>query len=210
MKKKIIIIGGGGHTRVLIDILSFSKEMNFVGFTDLEPKKGVGIKYLGDDRIIEKYSKNDVFLVNGIGSVGVPARRENVYEKFKKLGYKFHAVIHPETVISSKIDLGEGVQVMAGAVVNTGTIVGNNTIINSSSTIDHDCKIGDHCHISPGVILSGSVTIGNCSHIGTGAVVIQRIKIAEHVLVGAGSVVVEDIASNQTVFGVPAKVHKKR
>ena len=208
-KKKIIIIGGGGHARVLKEILDIPGQFEIIGFTDLEPKDNKGIKYLGKDKVVEKYSLKDVLLVNGIGSVELPTKRQEIYERFKMLGYGFCSVIHPKAIVSSGVNLAEGVQIMAGVVINTGVSLSENVIVNTSVTIDHDCSIGAHTHIAPGVTRSGGVVIGKGCHIGTGVVVIQGIKIGEHTVVGAGSLVVENISSKVTAFGVPAKIREQ-
>ncbi len=205
---KVILISAGGHARVLKEILSLSGQFDIVGFTDLEPKVIVGLKYLGDDTAIQRYSADEILLVNGIGSVGLPVRRQEVFEELKGKGYRFASVIHPQSVISADTNIGEGVQIMAGVVINLGTIIGENVIINTSASIDHDCQIDAHSHIAPGVVISGGANIGRSCHIGTGAVIVQGITIGDNVVVGTGSVVIEDIPSGVTTFGVPAKIKR--
>ena len=189
--EKIIIIGGGGHSRVLLDILALEKA-RVLGFSDLKEKKDIGIKYLGDDRaILKKYPAKDVVLVNGVGSVRLPQERQKIYERFKVLGYRFRPVVHPQSVRSSNIVLGEGVQIMAGVVINPGVKIAEDVIVNTSASIDHDCRIGAHTHIAPGVVVSGEVIIGKGCHVGIGAKIRQGTKIGDHVFIKMGAVVVE-------------------
>ncbi|MDD3296578.1 MAG: acetyltransferase [Candidatus Omnitrophica bacterium] len=208
--KKVIILGGGGHARSLKEALDICGQFNIIGFTDLKPVDIKGLIYLGNDSAIKGYSPQEIFLVNGIGSVTQPYKRRKIYDKFKSQGYNFLSVIHPKAIVSLESQLSEGVEVMAGVVINTGVVLGENVIINTSAVIDHDCRIGAHTHISPGVTLSGGVRIGDCSHIGSGATVIQGVNIGDEVIVGAGGVVVNDIPSKVTVVGIPAKIYKKK
>ena len=207
-KRKIVIVGGGGHARVLLDILRLRKQV-ITGYTDVKVRAPMPLKYLGDDAaFIKKHSPREVVLVNGIGSVGLPQARREVYERFKKAGFVFLSVIHPRAVIASDAVLGEGVQAMAGTVVNTGARAGENVIINTLSSVDHDSNIGAHTHIAPGVTVCADVHIGEGCHAGTGAKFIQGLRIGDGVLICAGAVVVKDIASHQQAAGVPARVRK--
>lgn len=208
--KPIIILGGGGHARVVRNVLRCAGA-SVLGFVDIDvqKKKLNDLLRLGDDSVILEYDQDEVLLANGLGSVGLPGARLNRYIWFKEKGYIFTQVIHPETVIADDVALGEGVQVMAGAVVQPGTSIGNNTIINTRSSVDHDCEIGAHVHIAPGVTLSGQVTIGERSHIGTGTSIIQGMRVGSGSLVGAGSVVIHPVADDSKVWGVPAKAQDK-
>ena len=205
---KYIIIGAGGHGRVALDAL-LCLESEIIGFTEHDTSLcGAlvdGVSIIGDDDSVLRYATDEVLLVNGIGSVGSTARRQEVYERFKAKGYRFATVIHPSAVVSSRAILGEGVQVLAGAVINTGVRIGDNTIINTRASIDHDVVIGNHVHIAPGVTVSGGVTVEDGTHIGTGASIIQGVHIGAGVIIGAGSVVLHDIAAGSKVYGVPAK-----
>ena len=206
----IIIIGGGGHAKVIADIL-FACRKNVLGFVDKDPRKStlLGLNRLGDDDLIRNYNPQQVMIANGLGSVGPPGVRKECFIELKERGYEFVECIHPSAVVSPFARLGEGIQVMAGAVIQPGVTIGDNSIINTRASIDHDCKIGAHVHIAPGVTLSGDVTVRDRSHVGTGASVIQGVKIGEDCLVGAGAVVVGDVGANQKVMGVPARARKK-
>ena len=201
-KKSIIVIGGGGHARVLINILQ-TQRFKILGYTDLEEKNGLAVPYLGNDADVRKnYKKEQVHLVNGVGSVKLPAQRKKVYEDYKKLGYVFLSVIHPRAIISRGVTLKEGVQINAGAVINTGTVVEEDVIVNTLASVDHDCIIGAHTHIAPGVTVSGGVRIGQCCHIAIGAKIIQGIHIGDNVFVPAGAVVVENAGDNTKAEGL--------
>ena len=204
--KNIIIIGGGGHARVLRDTLDTCGGYNILGYTDLRPSPQMDVDYLGgDDAVARRYKPVEVYLANGIGSVRLPVLRQSVYERFKKDGFLFVTVTHPDAVVSGRAQLAEGVQVMAGAVVNTGAEIGENVVINTLSGVDHDCIIGAHTHIAPGVTLSGGVRIGPGSHVGTGAKIIQGVHIGAGALIGAGAVVIDHVPAGEKRVGVPGK-----
>lgn len=208
MNRPIIIIGAGGHARVVIAAL-IASQREIIGILDPAPmlidRSILGIDVIGDDNIIDKYDPEMVELVNGVGSVSSPTRRRDIYLKFKEKGYSFTRVIHPTAIIASDVHTGEGSQVMVAAVIQTGCIIGDNVIINTGAIVDHDCNIGANTHIAGGVVLSGGVEVGNMVHIGTAATIIQGIKIGEKAIIGAGAVVVENVPSNVRVAGVPAR-----
>lgn len=192
----VIVIGAGGHARVLLEALRRSGT-KVLGVVDADPsavdEKKLKAPLLGSDNIVFKHDPARVRLVNGVGSVRVSPRRQAVFERFKKHGYSFAAVVHPSAVVAEDVKLGEGAQIMAGVVLQSGVVIGVNAIVNTSASVDHDCVIGDHAHVAPGVTLSGDVRVGRGAHLGTGAKVIQGISIADDRLVRAGSVVLKDV-----------------
>lgn len=211
MSVPVIILGAGGHAKVLIEALLASSAV-ITGVVDpnlkLAESSILGVQVLGGDEVVNEFPPSEIQLVNGLGSVGFPVKRQQIFERFTSMGYNFATVIHPSVVIASDVVMGEGVQIMAGAVIQPGCIVGDNAIINTRASVDHDCNIGNHVHIAPGVTLSGGVTVGEASHIGTGATVIQGINIGGGCVIGAGALVLKDVPSFITVVGVPAKMVK--
>lgn len=205
----VIILGGGGHARVLIESLRLTS-VPIVGIADSDPdlhgKCVDGIAVIGDDDCVRQYAVDEVLLVNGVGSVSVPAVRIRLFERYAGSGYHFATVVHPAALIAQGVRIGEGAQIMAGAIIQPGCCIGLNAIVNTGAVVDHDCFIGDHAHIAPGVTLSGGVRVGDKAHVGTGATVIQGIGIGTGSVVGAGAVVVRDIPAGVTAFGIPAKV----
>ncbi len=207
-KRPVVIIGGGGHAGVLISTLRVLRR-EIIGMLHPDPvligRTVAGIHVLGNDDKITDYGADAIELVNGVGSISLPAKRRDVFVKFKALGYTFAAVFHPGTIATNDVLWGEGVQIMAGAVIQNGCVIGDNAIINTGSILDHDCMVGEHVHIAPGAVLSGGVTVGPMTHVGTGATVIQGIRIGQGAVIGAGSVVVDDVPAYAQVAGVPAK-----
>jgi sugar O-acyltransferase (sialic acid O-acetyltransferase NeuD family) len=204
----IILLGAGGHAKVLIDALRL-QSTEILGIVDLDPnKKGLefmGVPIIGNDTEVMKYPPQKIRLVNGIGSVCVSSLRRQLFESFNCKGYQFESVIHPSAIIANQVTLSEGVQIMAGVVIQAGCQIGVNAIINTGSLVDHDCLIGRHVHIAPGVVISGGVVVDENAHIGTGAVIIQDVRVGSNSLVAAGAVVTRGVSSNLTVAGVPAR-----
>jgi UDP-perosamine 4-acetyltransferase len=204
----VIILGAGGHSKVLIDALRL-RSVEILGIVDVDPnKKGLelmGVPIIGNDEELMKYPPQKIRLVNGIGSVRVRSSRRQLFKKYKCNGYQFEKVIHPSAIIGNKVILSEGVQIMAGVVIQAESQIGVNSIINTGSLVDHDCQIGCHVHISPGVVLSGGVVVEDNAHIGTGAIIIQGMRVGANSLVAAGAVVTRDVLSGITVVGLPAR-----
>jgi len=202
MTHPVIVIGGGGHARVVIDALRATGR-NILGVCDphLTPGSDLnyGVKVLGGDEVFASYDGAEVELANGIGSTGRPALRRDIFDRFVESGFDFTSVVHPSAIVAGDVILKPGVQIMAGVVVQTGAVIEHNTIINTAAGVDHDCHIGAHNHIAPGVTLSGSVKTGDMVHIGTGACVIQNISIGSDCFIAAGCIVVADLAGNSTL-----------
>jgi len=209
MKESILVIGAGGHASVLVDALLTLNHVEVIGLVDLNldrvGQSVLGINIIGDEKLIQNYSPEKIKLVNGIGSITIPERREVIYRRFKSLGYTFFSVIHPHAYVAKQVILGEGVQIMAGSVLQTGCVIGANSIVNTRTSVDHDCHIAEHVHLAPGVTLSGNVHIDTLTHVGTSATILQGIKIGNHCLIGAGSLVNRNIPNHSKVIGVPAK-----
>jgi sugar O-acyltransferase (sialic acid O-acetyltransferase NeuD family) len=203
----IIVIGGGGHAKVLISTLK-KNVFTIMGYTDNHDRGLLlGIPFLGDDRIFpDLIDKQKHFhAIVGVGKIDASQFRLNLQNRFESLGINFPLIISPNAVVNEEIVIGQGTVVFDGAVINSGTEIGRACILNTNCTIEHDCQIGDNVHIAPGATLSGGVIVGRNTLIGTGATVIQHLSICEKCLVGAGSTVVRDITIPGRYVGSPAK-----
>lgn len=197
--KNVIIIGAGGHARVIADIVRCRGD-RLVGFLDDHAKNAVGeIAVLGKTEDFASYP--DACFIIGIGNAAV---RRAAAEKME--GVQWYTAIHPAAVVSEmNVSIGPGTAVMAGAVINSGAVIGDHCIINTASVVEHDNRIGDFSHISVGTKLAGAVEIGPDTWVGIGAAVSNNISICGGCMIGAGAVVVRSIQEPGTYVGVPAR-----
>lgn len=212
MKEKVVLVGGGGNCKVVIDVLRQNDTYEIFGITDVDGGGRVilGIPVIGTDEVLgELYHQGIRHGLITLGSVGNNGPRIRLFNKLKALGFHLINAIHPKAILGEGLVLGEGNMVMAGSMINPCVIIGNNCIINTGSIIEHDCIIGDHVHIAPGAKLSGGVKVGSGAHVGLGANIIQGISIGAHAIIGAGAVVTKDVPDCCVAVGVPAKVIKE-
>ncbi|MHC1783136.1 MAG: acetyltransferase [Anaerolineaceae bacterium] len=211
--RKCIILGGGGHAKVLIDAIQASADVLIVAVLDRDPamkgKNIFGVPVRGSDEMIKELAGDADSFVVGIGSVGDPSTRMKMFEMGLETGLKPLTIIHPKAVISRYAEIGEGSMLFAGSIVNPEARIGKNVIINTGAIIEHDCNIGDHAHVATGARLAGMVTVGRGAHIGAGAVIRQKGQVGEFAVVGAGAVVTRPVAEGVTVVGNPARPLQK-
>lgn len=207
MKRNLLLIGGGGHCRSVLDsVLSLSK-YNKIGIVDYDKTPVADIPVVGQDKDLPKLKANgwtDAFI--SVGSVGNTALRQRLYKLVTEIGFMLPAIIDPTAVVAKDVSIGKGCYVGKGAIINVGTCIGEVAIINTGAVIEHECKIGAFAHISPGTVLCGQVIVGEQTHIGAGTIIRQQIQIGNNTLIGAGSVVVSDIPKRVIAFGNPCKV----
>jgi sugar O-acyltransferase (sialic acid O-acetyltransferase NeuD family) len=211
----VVIIGAGGHGRVVLDILRHDLDIKLIGFIDddkrFHHKLIDGFPVLGDTaslKTIIPAHKLDAAIV----AVGDNHTRARIFEKLSGLGLKKIRAIHHDALIARGAEIGEGAVIAAGVVVNPGTKIGDNVIINTGVILDYGSVVEDHVHISPGVILGSMVTVKKYTHVGIGVAVVEELTVGENVTVGAGAVVLASIPDNTLAVGVPARVirHKSQ
>jgi sugar O-acyltransferase (sialic acid O-acetyltransferase NeuD family) len=214
MSEKIacVILGAGGHARVLMDCLQFFPDILVKGILDASPSlKGeiiYGIPVLGNDDLLAEVSRSGTsHFVIGLGGVGNNRPRKKIFETALDFGLTPLTVRHPSAIISSAVVYEKGCQFLPGCIVNASAVLGLNVIINSGAIVEHDCVIADHVHIATGAKLAGAVQVGLGAHIGAGATILQNVSVGEYAIVGAGAVVVNDVPPNTIVMGVPAKIY---
>lgn len=203
LDNKVIIIGGGNHTKVCIDILRQMHvfELSGIVYTKIKPNSDtLGYPILGGleelDYLYKNVAKNAIV---GIGGLENPSERMDLYKQLKNIGFRIPNIIHPRAIIEPSAILGEGNQIMGGANIGSFANIGSNCIINSNSVISHDCIIGDHVHITPGAVLAGTVTVGAGSIIGMGVTVYYNCQIGENVVVTNGHHIFKNIQSNTII-----------
>jgi sugar O-acyltransferase (sialic acid O-acetyltransferase NeuD family) len=203
---RMIVIGGGGHAKVLIGVLK-RLPWDVIGYTDPE-ERGVilGVPRLGDDAILPDVlrAQGRCGAIIGVGKVDASPLRTILQRRVEAMGFELPVVVSPHAVVNDEVALGPGTVILDGAVVNSGTETGRGCIVNTNSTLEHDCRLGDNVHIASGATVCGGVTIGHDCLIGAGATVAQGVGICGDCVVGAGAVVVRDVESPGTYVGVPA------
>lgn len=207
LKKKLLLIGGGGHCHSVLDSVLALCEYDEIGIIDSINSSCLGIPVVGADADIPSLKEEgwtDAFIT--VGSVGNTAIRRRLYEMVRNLGLSIPTIIDPTAVVARGTDVKEGSYIGKQAIINTNSSIGTCAIVNTGAIIEHDCVVGEFSHISPGTILCGQVTARNDSHIGAGTVVRQQIIIGARTLIGAGSVVIKDIPDGVKAYGNPCKV----
>lgn len=199
MSESVIVIGGGGHAKVVIDCILSAGDL-VVGILDDALEVGtdvLGIPVLGKIDAWSEY-KDRKFVV----AIGNNEVRRAISER---VNADFYTAIHPTATVSRFASVGAGSVVMPQSVINAGATVGNHCIINTAAVVEHDSVIGDFAHISPSAALAGNVRIGEVTHIGIGASIRNNITVCAGVTVGAGAAVVKNITEKGTYVGVPAR-----
>lgn len=208
-KQKIIILGAGGHSSSLINLIERTNNFKIHGILDPRYKKLKKIKnynILGNDKLLEQFKDNKIInIAIGIGSTGINKKRNHLFKKVKKLGFKIPSLIDPSAIISNNVYISEGVQIFAGSILNNNVKVGINTVINTKSIIEHDSIVGDHVFLGPRVTLCGNSTIKNNVFLGACSCILPNIIINNNTIVGAYSLVNKEYKENTKLIGIPVK-----
>ena len=200
MNKKVIIIGAGGHAKVIADIVRASGD-TVVGFLDdafSGEREFYGSFVIGKVSDYKRYTLECSFIV----AIGNNSVREKIATGME---CQWYTAIHPSAVVSQSAMIGIGTAVMAGAVINADAVIGGHVIINTGTIVEHDCTVGDYTHISPKSVVCGGTSVGKHVWVGTGSTVVNVVSICDNVTVGAGCVVVRSIDESGTYVGVPAR-----
>ncbi|MDD2224789.1 MAG: NeuD/PglB/VioB family sugar acetyltransferase [Candidatus Shapirobacteria bacterium] len=211
MKSKIIIIGGGGHAKVLISIIKKLKSFETLGYTDIENKGEIlGVKYLGTDSVLEKiiikYPKCSAVI--GVGRTNIEDKRQSIKQKLIDLNFSLPVIISPTSTINEDVTIGKGTVIFDRSIVNSGARIGETVILNTNSVLEHDCFLENNVFIGPNSTICGGVFIDQNSFIGAGSTIIPNIKISKNCLIGAGSVIINNLKKPGTYVGIPGKLIK--
>lgn len=209
MNKKLLLIGGGGHCKVILDSLLLDNPYDEVGVIDIAENVGkyiLDIPILGSDDDLEELYRNGYhYAFLSLGSIGNPELRIKLYSTLERIGFTMPCIIDPTAIVSKYSELDHGIYIGKQAVVNPGVVLGKGVIINTSSIIEHDCIIEEFVHISPGSILCGGVSVGKNTHIGAGSMIKQQVKVGSNCVIGIGSVVLQNIKDAVMAYGNPCR-----
>lgn len=209
MSKKIILVGGGGHCKSVLDSLFELNEYEEIGIIDKSDSIGdmiMGVRVVGcDGNLLALFRDGYQYAFITIGSVGDVSLRRRLFNTIKEIGYEIPSIIDTSAKISSHVEIGRGVFIGKRCILNIGTVIKEGAIINTGTIIEHDCQVGEFSHIAPGVVLGGEVVIGNNSHIGANSTVKQQVKVGSNSIIGMGSIVLKNVSSNTLAYGTPCR-----
>lgn len=208
IKKKLLLVGGGGHCKSILDTLYRRNLYEEIGVVDqvIHTDKILDSYLVGtDENLLALFEQGYTNAFVSVGSIGNPMLRKRLFSKILNIGFDIPNIIDPTAYVGTQCHLGRGIFVGKRAVINTSTEIGDAAIVNTGTIVEHDCKIGSFVHLAPNATICGDVSIGCDTHIGANATVIQGLQIGSNVIIGAGSVVTKSIENYKKYCGVPAK-----
>lgn len=209
---RTLILGAGGHGRVVLDILYQAQTVEPVAFLDNNPaihnRRVDGLPVLGaiDELPAHAHAANANAIIIAIGDNGV---RRGLARWVQRLGLNLISAIHPSATIAHSAQLGRNTVVAAGAVVCANCQIGDSVILNTGCIVDYQTMVGEGSHLCPGVRVAGRVKIEPGVFVGIGATIIPQITLGYEATIGAGAVVIDDVPALATVVGVPARAVKQ-
>lgn len=199
----IIVYGGGGHGKALIDLIRALGTYSIAGVLDdgIEPETVImGIPVLGGNQVLaDLYTRGTRMAVNAVGGIGNLQPRLQVFKQLSAHGFVCPALVHPRALVEPSANLSAGVQVFAHAYVGSEAQVGFGSIINTGAIVSHDCILAEHVNISPGAILAGEVHIGAGALVGMGVTINLRVNVGAGARLGNGSTIKSDVPENGIV-----------
>ena len=204
-RKRILLLGAGGHGKAIADLLLAGGSYDIAGFVDAAPKASqvLGLPVLGDERQLMALAGQGIGCAHA--AVGNNAQRLAAAGRLRNVGFTLPSLIHPAALIGHGARIEDGAAILGRAVIGPEAEIGPLALINTGAIVDHDCVVEQAAHIGPGAVLAGGVRIGAGALIGAGAVVRPGITIGAGAVIGAGAAVVENIAPGARVAGVPAR-----
>ena len=199
----LVLYGGGGHGKTLIDLVHAAGIYHWVGLIDDQLSRGSRVLTLsvlgGADQLQELYNNGVRLAVNGVGGIGNPAVRQHVFEILELAGFDCPTVVHPAAWVEQSARLEGGVQVLAQAYVSSDTFIGFGTVLNAGAIVSHDCRLGRCVNLSPGAALAGHVRVEDYAQIGMNATVNLDITVGRAARIGNGATVKADVPAETIV-----------
>jgi sugar O-acyltransferase (sialic acid O-acetyltransferase NeuD family) len=211
---EVVLIGAGGHAKVIIDILEHTPSTRLIGLIDSQRSPGEylsGKPVLGSEAFVQEllaYDPPPLFIV----AVGHNWHRRQIVERLRARypSIEFATAVHPAAIVATSARIGAGTVIMAGAIIAPDVVIGEHCIINHGSSVDHDSTVEDFCSLAPGVVTGGLVFLEEGSAVNTGGIIGRGCRVGQHSVVGAGSTVIADIPGHTLAVGTPARVIRTR
>jgi len=190
--KELLLIGGGGHCKSVIDVIEEEGVFTIAGIIDKPSLVGQTVleyPVIGSDEDLKRLVKSFSYALITVGQIESPDLRSELFKMVKNTGFILPSIISPKSYVSKYSEIGAGTVIMHHALVNSNARVGENCIVNTKTLVEHDALIGNDCHLSTGVVVNGGAVVGRGSFIGSNSVTRENVKIPENSFIKAGSVV---------------------
>ena len=187
--KEILLIGGGGHCKSIIDVIELENKFTIAGIIDKKELLGqevLGYEVIGCDDDLEELYKTYMYAVVTAGQIKTNTLRVKLFNQLKNLGYVLPTIVSPLAYVSKHSSVEEGTVIMHQALINTNAKIGKNCIINTKVLVEHDCIVKDNCHISTGAILNGGVVVKENTFFGSNSMAREYIEIKAKSIIGRG------------------------
>ena len=206
--KQALILGTGGHCRVILSLLDVCGEHEVLGIIELGKlsvgENIMGIPVLGNASCLDEFcgrSNLDIFLAIGDNEI-----RQIWWKKTRELGFRLPNLISPYANIDCRAKLGEANVVCANVFIGPGAILCDNNLVNTGAIVEHEVLVGSHCHLAPSSTIAGRSRIGDECFIGAAATVIDGLSVEDGTTLGAGATLIRNISEIGGVYvGTPAK-----
>jgi sugar O-acyltransferase (sialic acid O-acetyltransferase NeuD family) len=201
--KLVVLYGGGGHGKQIIDLLRFSHTLELIGILDDKKEAGgemMGVPFLGGSELLYELSMRGIRqAINGIGGIIDPGQRKAAFDRLTASGFTCPPIVHHTAFVEPSARVREGAQVFAFAYVGSESEVGFGCLLNYHAILSHDCILGERVNISPGAKLAGGVRVGEGARIGMGVTINMGLTIGSGALIGNGATVKADVPSGMVV-----------
>ncbi len=202
-KNAIVVYGGGGHGKAVIELIQAGGNYQVVGLIDdgLAPRDRVlGVPVIGGGAALAALKEAGCQLAaNAVGGIGAISTRIAVFERIQAAGFELPALVHPSAVVEPSAQLAAGVQVFPQAYVGSDAQLGLGCIVNTGAIVSHDCVLEDYANLAPGSILAGGVRVGDGSLIGMAVTINLNVSIGRRARIGNSAVIKEDVPAEGIV-----------